>query len=383
MMPNEELDNSYADEGEPVRVIPISRLKDNLEAFMFFLEGFIAKRVPVRLASTGIVHNGMGNASGNGYGVAIYMEGKLHFRYGDWSTKEGEESSNYHELNDLVVSMKNLYEKGLLKDCEVFIFIDNLVADCSYYKGSSSSRALFLLVLRLRKNQMAGDMIIHLIHITGKRMIASGIDGLSIGVYNKEVMSGVPMLNFLPLHLSAYERSLEMIPWIKSCWSSSDNLDHHCPNDWDGKVFLKGNFIWTPSPASGEATLEQLCRNVYLHNQNFHVIFMPRLMTSRWRKQILKVSDLCITIPFDSIVWLESNFEPLILAIFLRFFSLHPWKLKNTKLVRECERNFQEVWKDYFLLGKNLLRELLQSARTLESMPGCLVREVLSFSGNK
>ena len=89
-------------------------------------------------------------------------------------------------------------EQGILKDCELFLFTDNFVADCVYYKGSSSSRALFLLILRLRKIQMAGDMIIHLIHISGKRMIASGIDGLSREVCNEGVMKGVPIINFYP-----------------------------------------------------------------------------------------------------------------------------------------------------------------------------------------
>ena len=143
---------------------------------------------------------------------------------------------------------------------------------------------------------MKGDIIIHLIHISGKKMITSGIDGLSRGVCNVGVMRGIPMLNFLSLHLSVDERSLEVIPWIRSLW----NRDHHCENDWYGKVLSKGNFVWTPPSAARDAALEQLCRNVHLHNQNFHFIRMMRLMTSRWRKQLLKVSDLCITMPFDS-----------------------------------------------------------------------------------
>ena len=103
---------------------------------------------------------------------------------------------------------------------------------------------------------MTGDMIIHLIHISGKKMITSSIDGLSRGVCNEGVMSGLPMLNFLPLHLSADERSSEVIPWIKSVWNSNINFDHYCSNDWYGKVFSKGNFIWTPSPAARDAALE-------------------------------------------------------------------------------------------------------------------------------
>ena len=87
MMPDEELDNSYVGEGSPVSMIPASRLKEDLDALTFILEESISNRVPVLLASTGFVHYGMGDASGNGYGAAIHVEGKLHFRYGDWSTK--------------------------------------------------------------------------------------------------------------------------------------------------------------------------------------------------------------------------------------------------------------------------------------------------------
>ena len=64
-----------------------------------------------------------------------------------------------------------------------------------------------------------------------------------------------------------------------------------------------------------DAALEQLCRNFHLHDGNCHIVCLPRLMTSRWRKKLLKVSDLFVTVPIDANVWSESNFEPLILAI--------------------------------------------------------------------
>ena len=254
MMSDEEFDNSYKEKVAPISVILASRLKDELEALVFLLERSFANRVHMRLTSTGFVHYGMGDASGNEYGTAIHVEGKLHFRCGEWSMKEGELSSNYRKLNNLVVAVEKLYKEGLLKDYELFLFTYNFVVYCAYYKGFSSSRALFLLVLGLRKIQMAGDMIIHLIHISGLR-ITSVIDGLPIGVCNEGVMSGVPMLNFLPLHLSVDERSSKVIPWIKSVWNSDINLDHYCPNDWYGKVLSKGNFIWTPPSAAGDAAL--------------------------------------------------------------------------------------------------------------------------------
>ena len=53
--------------------------------------------------------------------------------------------------------------------------------------------------------------------------------------------------------------------------------------------------------------------------------------------------------PFDENVWPESNFEPLILEIVLPFFSRNPWKLRNTKLVKDYEGSVQKMWKDIFL----------------------------------
>ena len=40
---------------------------------------------------------------------------------------------------------------GGLKGWEILLFTDNFVAEYTYYKGSSSSRIFFGLVLRMRK----------------------------------------------------------------------------------------------------------------------------------------------------------------------------------------------------------------------------------------
>ena len=79
----------------------------------------------------------------------------------------------------------------------------------------------------------------------------------------------------------------------------------------------------------------------------------------------------------DELVWGENNFEPLILAIILSFFSRSPWKLKSTKFVRECEGNLQRMWSYNFLLGEDLLRKLFSVSRSLEIMPRDMVWEVL------
>ena len=92
-----------------------------------------------------------------------------------------EATSNYRKLKSLIDTVERLYNEKILINCELFLFTDNLVVDCVYDKGYSTSKTLFLLILRLRKLQMKSDLILHVMHISGKRMIESGVDSLSRG----------------------------------------------------------------------------------------------------------------------------------------------------------------------------------------------------------
>ena len=63
---------------------------------------------------------------------------------------------------------------------------------------------------------MDGMVIIHLVHISGRRMIVSGVDGLSRGDITKGVMRGEDILSFVLLNLGAHERSPAVVDWIRS-----------------------------------------------------------------------------------------------------------------------------------------------------------------------
>ena len=115
-------------------------------------------------------------------------------------------SSNWRELNNLVESLEKLCLEHQLGGSEIFIFTDNSTAESAYWKGTSTSKLLFELILRLKKLEMDYDLILHVIHVSGKRMIAQGTDGISRGDHSTGVMRGKPMASFIPLHLSAFER---------------------------------------------------------------------------------------------------------------------------------------------------------------------------------
>ena len=105
-----------------------------------------------------------------------------------------------------------------------------------------------------------------------------------------------------------------------------------------------------------------------------HILIVPRLMTSRWKKQLKKVADFFVEILLDAEVWSAYNFESLILVIVLSFASQLPWKIRYTTFVSDCSMSLQTLWKYNFSIGGNSLRKLLLSSRTLESFPGNVVR---------
>ena len=93
----------------------------------------------------------------------------------------------------MVEMIEALYLEGSFTNCELFLLTDNIVLDYEFYKGYSSSKHYFELILRLRKLDMDGEIIIHLVYISGKRMIDSGVDGL----FREDITKGVPKLGSL------------------------------------------------------------------------------------------------------------------------------------------------------------------------------------------
>lgn len=112
----------------------------------------------------------------------------------------------------MVSAIKEGLLLGQLRNTELFIFTDNSTAEGAFYKGNTPSRTLFDLILRLRLIDMQGQLKLHVIHVAGSRMIAQGTDGLSHGDFTMGVMSGHPILSFVPLHLDALDRSPALLP---------------------------------------------------------------------------------------------------------------------------------------------------------------------------
>jgi hypothetical protein len=141
---------------------------------------------------------------------------------------------------------------GCLKDCKLFVFTDNSMAEGCLYRGSSKSVHFYALVLELRTLRMIYGMTIHVIHIAGSRMIVQGTDGCSQGSLMEGVMAGQDMLLFIDLARTAVKRHPPILEWVRS-WTDQPKLEPLSLKGWfeEGHGFEGGtldkNKVWIPT----------------------------------------------------------------------------------------------------------------------------------------
>jgi hypothetical protein len=317
------------------------------------------------------------------------------FRVGVWDSDEETESSNYREFTNLVEDTEAEAESGRLQQTELFLFTDNSTAESAFYKGSSSSKKLHSLVLRLHLLSLKYQVIIHMIHVSGKRMIAQGTDGCSRGVLMEGVMAGKDMLSFIDLDKCAFTRCPRLLDWIRS-WTMQQDLKPLTPEEWfvEGHGIIGGErdrhnvwmpkhesggklHLWAPAPAIADAMLEELLKARHKRTDTFHVICIPRLMSPRWRRLFHKVSDLHFVVPAGASFWPTNMYEPLWIGIVLPFASFRPWSLKRAPLMVDLARQLCEVCKERDADARDILRKLLKLPRRLASVSPDVARGVL------
>ena len=369
------------DECAPETVSPVGRFVDDLKAL---IELFSATDPPLRVVRSNKrfeAQYGFGDASKSGFGATIQIGEDIKYVYGQWCDDMMEESSNYRELNNLVKTMKDMVEDGTLKGCEVFLFTDNSTAEAVFLKGNSTSRGLFDAMLELRKLEMQGELLLHLIHVSGKRMIEQGTDGTSRGDHSQGVMKGESMLQHVPLNLGAHVRSSGLIDWLKSWWPEREcgNLQLHVnPEDWFTTAHSEGAHAWFPAPAAADVVAEELSRALHKRRSSYHLVFVPRLFTSRWRRLLGRESDLCIEIPVGvPDVWPEDMHEPLFLFVTLPLCRVRPWSMRSTPFVEEFRGLLRKLWTSDSIRHRDLLRKLFIRTSALGSMSESVVRGVL------
>ena len=356
----------------PKRVRMVGRLRSDMMALRALTDFATPPHRLVRATKSCRVIYGFGDASGTGFGSSIIIGGKLAWKSGQWNVSIKEESSNYRELLNLVLALEELALKGELDGCEIFMFTDNSTAESASFRGTSSSRLLFDLVLRLKKLEMSAKCLIYLVHVAGTRMIWQGTDGLSRGDQNAGVMRGENMLEHVPLDQTCFQRSPKLEPWVRT-WLISQNVGAEPvflkPDDWPCPHPSQGVYVWSPPPAAASAAVEWMAQSIHKRPSSTHVVFIPRLMSAWWMRMLRKATDVSFVIPVGTPVWGKDMHEPLILAVYFPLRKNAPWRIRGTEEAERLERSVREVWKDDFGGAGPLLCKFLGDSRRLAAVP--------------
>jgi hypothetical protein len=351
----------------PITVEAVPRFRADITALATLMT---AEKPPLKRArcnQTCKVFYGFGDASGCGFGATIQIGDEIHFEYGQWCSEVTEEkSSNWRELNNLVEALERVVLEHDMRGSEIFIFTDNSVAEAAFWKGSSKSQALFELVLRLKRLELAHDITLHVIHVSGRRMIAEGADDLSRAYHGVGVMLGKDIRFFIPLHLDPVVREPQLTSWLGDV-TRDMGFKTLTPSGWFDDAHKDGNFIWTVPPAAAEVVVEQLGFIRLKRPNTMHIIVVPRLMTGRWRKHLSRGTDGYAKLE-DKEVWdLSKHYEPVLIFLCLPFVSSNPKLQERGRLLDRFRRTVleQQLPQVSSLRRRDILRQLLCDARKL------------------
>jgi hypothetical protein len=327
---------------------------------------------------------GGGDASGEGYGSLISPLGMPPLlRRGFWGVSG---SSNWREMRNLLEAIREEARLGRLIGCDVWLTTDNSTAEASFYKGRSSSPDLDAMVLELRLLAIAGNFILHLVHIAGTRMIELGIDALSRGELHLGALMGATAARVIPLHLHPLERSEDLKHWLSS-WLPSYKVAS--PDDWFYNAHGGGHYdipsepldlwVWTLPPAAALIALEELGNaRLKRHALLRGVVLVPSLLRPEWFRRFRRCVDFYFFVPAGSVpAWPSSMHEPLTVGIFLSLLRFSPWDWKRVRFLVSFGLSLSAMYKAGDPSTGNLLREFWDASSWIARMPERLVRDLL------
>eukprot|EP00957_Ditylum_brightwellii_P204443 15339286-Ditylum_brightwellii.AAC.1 len=166
-------------------------------------------------------------------------------------------------------------------------------------------------------------------------------------------MRGEDFMSFVPLHLTATQRSATLREWI-STWAPRE-LEYLEAESWyeRGHDLMKGSydskniwypgikpgvFVWEPAPAAASAAVEELRKARHKQHVSTHIVVIPKLMTPEWYKPLLKVADFTTEIPAGQPFWPYNCHEPLVLALCFPYLPFRPWQIRRTPAILGMER---------------------------------------------
>ena len=221
-------------------------------------------------------------------------------------------------------------------------------------------------------------MWIHMCHISGDRMILTGVDGGSRGNTEAGVLVGHNVCRFLPLDKSAFMLAGDLLREWCQLWMGPDFSEPLTPFGWYTLGHKPGVHVWAPPPAAALTALKELAASRHKRpHQVTHVFLCQRLLwQEEWRTRLEKEVDIWFIL-FPGRFWPTALYEPVIVGIAFPMLSRRegPWLVRQDRdKVGEIGRTLSEVSKVCHLSVGNYLRQLWSFPWTFPDLPGGVVR---------
>ena len=392
---NLDMERVFDPKHQPKRIKPVERFFRCLNALTKFFAQSIPPIITHRSTNIRLVAYGFVDASKGGFGASIDYGNFTKYRVGIWGADTDEESSNFREFANLVETLEEEHlNSDALRNVTMIVATDNSTVEAALHKGNSSNVKLFDLIVRLRSLELETGGKFIITHVSGNRMKKQGTDGISRGQLTEGISIGEYMLNFCPWNESALDRSKDLKSWIectfgKECeflepadWYS--RAHDHCGGFVDKgghwRVRVKhGTFVWSPPPAAAEAALEELRKARLKRRKSTHLIFVPRLATTLWLKQLNKACDIVVYLPPHLSFWPSMMHEPLVLGICYPFLKHRPWQLRGCPKLFALGREMRGLLKEPQVDARSVLLQLHSFCQRLPSLQKDVVWSLLHF----
>ena len=372
-MDRQELSTAEFSKGYPLLTRVTDELVCHINALLLLFVSETPLMVPLRPSEAHKLRYVVGDASAEGFSIVTqYPDLRLDSRDGLWEELFAEGGSNLREAQNFANHLLVEIRSGKHDGCAVWAGTDNAVWSAVWHKGMSTVKHLFNLAVQLRIECHAHEVFLHLFHISGNRMIATGVDGRSRGDLDAGVSLGHDIRQFIPLDKGAFDlEGPRLTSWLRS-WMGTDFSPPLEPIHWFKNGHKSGVHIWAPPPAAALVALKQLARSRHKRPHNVqHVFLCQRLLWQElWRKRFEKEMDVWFFL-HPGTHWPAHLFEPLVVGLSFPMQNREqgPWLVRQKReQVVEAGRTLSEMSKTCHVHVGDYLRQLFRDPWTVPTL---------------
>ena len=331
----EDASTTQFKKGYPAFTRISSELLDHAKALLRLFASESPLMVPIRPTDAHKLRYVVGDASAEGFSIATqYPDLTLKTRDGLWEDEFAEGGSNLREAMNFCNHLLQEIRADEHDGCVIWAATDNDVWSHVWHKGMSTTKHLFNMAVDLRIEAQAHEVYLNVFHISGDRMIATGIDGRSRGNLDAGVSLGYDMRKFIPLNKGAFELAGPLLEtWCRS-WMRDDFIPPLEPIHWFWKGHKPGVHVWAPPPAAALIALKQLAKSRQKRPHHVtHVFLCQRLLwQEEWSRRFQKETDVWFML-HPGTFWPHHLFEPLLVGISFPMSNREqgPWLVRQKR----------------------------------------------------